>query len=51
MKLEYLAPEIEVVKFTLKANILTASVFVTETPIEDDEDNIIDGDDDYDPFA
>ncbi|MBQ4105006.1 MAG: hypothetical protein IJC86_01285 [Clostridia bacterium] len=46
----YEAPEMEVVKFSLKTAIV-ASVPGTETPIVDNSDNIIDGDNEDNPFA
>ncbi len=49
--MKYVSPEIEIVKFRHLCSILTASPVVTENPFDDDEDKIVDGDDDYDPFA
>lgn len=47
--MKYEAPNMEIIRFQPKADVLmTASVFVTESPIEDNTRVTID---DYDPFA
>lgn len=46
--MKYEAPSIEIVRFQPVATVLTASVFVTESPIEDNDRVTVD---DYDPFG
>lgn len=46
--MKYEAPSMEIIRFQPMLNVLTASVFVTETPIEDNTRETMD---DEDPFA
>lgn len=51
MRIKYETPELEVVRFSLKTNILTASVS-TDTPEGSFTDNVIDGGEDGEnPFG
>ena len=47
--MKYEAPNMEIIRFQPMSDVLmTASVFVTESPIEDNTRETVD---DYDPFA
>lgn len=47
--MKYEAPDMEIIRFQPMADVLmTASVFVTESPVED---NVRETIDDFDPFA
>ncbi len=49
--MKYEAPSMEIIRFQPMAKVLTASVFVTESPVEDNTRFTIDDEDQFDPFA
>ncbi|MBQ2943502.1 MAG: hypothetical protein IJD93_02200 [Ruminococcus sp.] len=46
--MKYEAPSMEIIRFQPTVNVLTASIFVTETPVLDNTRETMDDDD---PFA
>lgn len=52
MKNIYVSPELEIIAFELKTNVLTGSTYQENSKLQDvSSNNQWGGDDDFDPFA